>query len=577
MTVAPLTDSRVRTGRIKTNAVAIMALAFVVIVAVAVALANEIAPYGYNDQDLAHFLEGPSAAHVLGTDSLGRDVLSRLLYGGQPTLLGVLVAVVVFVIVGVVLGVLAGMLGGWVDSLISGIADVLMSLPGVVLLLGILAIFNQDLLPAMIALGLLGAGSLIRVVRATVLSVREELFVSAAIVSGLSPVRLMARHILPAVFGPVIIQASLFAGAALAVQSGLGFLSLGIHPPQPTWGSMVGEAASNLAKAPWLLVVAGGTITLVALALALIGDGLRDVDAARRGSENGRSKTTRRARVKTQLSRAAVSSPSTGADGSIILAVDDLEISFGDRPVVRGVSFALRRGEIVGLVGESGSGKTVTTLATLGLLPSQASITGGRIVIGDDDVTNLDDRGFAGIRGRRTGLISQEPMVALDPLFSVGSQLMEAIRYSTSPTLPAGQRRARAIDLLRRVRLPDPEGVLAKLPHELSGGMAQRVVIAIALAGDPDLLIADEPTTALDVTVQAGILDLLRDLRSERGLAVLFVTHDLAVVADICDRMIVMEKGAVVETGTVNDVYRSPQAAYTRELIAGTPSLVRAS
>jgi peptide/nickel transport system permease protein len=575
MTTAPNSDGRVRRSGITANTVAIVALAIVALVTLASVLAPLIAPYAPNAQNLGHVLEWPSAGHLLGTDSLGRDVLSRLLWGGQPTLLAVLIAVVTFVVCGVILGVTAGSLGGWADAIISGVADVLMSVPGVVVIFGVLAIFNQDLTPAMITLGLLGSGSLVRVVRATVIGVRDELFVSAAIVSGVGPLRLMSRHILPTVIGPVVIQASLFAAAALAVQSGLGFLSLGVHPPDPTWGSMVGEAAANLAKAPWLLTVSGGVITVVSLALVLVGDGLRDADAARRGGDVHAPAAPRASRPAVKLASAGPTPTST--THSTVLSVHDLEISFGDRtprPVVRGVSFEVGAGEILGLVGESGSGKTVTTLATLGLLPSNAAVTAGRIMIGDIDVTHCDDRGFAGIRGRRTGLISQEPMVALDPLFTVGSQLVEVLRYSSS--VPSAQRRERALELLERVRLPDPSAVMRKFPHELSGGMAQRVVIAIALAGDPELLIADEPTTALDVTVQAGILDLLRDLRRERGLAVLFVTHDLAVVADICDRVIVMENGVIVESGAVEELFAHPQANYTRDLIRSTPSLVSA-
>lgn len=575
MTIAPLSDGRVRSGRIRPNALAVTALTFLVLVVAAVVLAPVISPYGSNDQDLAHVLEWPSAQHLLGTDSLGRDILTRLLWGGQPTLLGVLVAVVVFSLSGVVLGILAGTVRGWVDALISAIADILMSIPGVVVILAVLAIFEQDLTPAMITLGLLGSGSLIRVVRAAVLAVRDELFVSAALVSGLGPLRLMARHILPAVVSPVIIQASLFAGAALAVQSGLGFLNLGVHPPAPTWGSMVGEAAANLAKAPWLLIVSGGIITLVSLALALVGDGLRDASAARRGRDSGRLRRSDARGLPAPVPAAAAGA--TPASITTALSVQDLEVSFGDkppRPVVKGVSFEIAPGEILGLVGESGSGKTVTTLAMLGLLPDGAAITGGRILIGQHDVTRLDDRGFAGIRGRRVGLISQEPMVALDPLFSVGAQLMEVLRYSTE--LPAARRRERARELLAQVHLPDPEAVLRRFPHELSGGMAQRVVIAIALAGDPELLVADEPTTSLDVTVQAGILDLFRELRQTRGLAVLFVTHDLAVVADVCDRVVVMANGMVVEAAPVDQLFSDPREPYTRELLASTPSLVGA-
>ncbi|MBN9605360.1 MAG: dipeptide/oligopeptide/nickel ABC transporter permease/ATP-binding protein [Actinomycetales bacterium] len=575
MSSSPTPRRRPRSASLTANPVATVALVVVALVAIAVALAPVLSPYGSNEQDLAHIFEGPSAAHWLGTDSLGRDVLSRLLWGGQPTLLGVLAAVVAFVVAGVVLGVLAGTIGGWVDALVSAVADILMSLPGVVLILAILAIFNQDLAPAMIALGLLGSGSLVRVVRAAVLAVRSELFVSAAIVSGLRPGRIMARHILPTVVSPVIIQASLFAGAALAVQSGLGFLSLGVHPPEPTWGGMVGEAAANLAKAPWLLTVSGGIITLVSLGFALIGDGLRDADAARRrGGEVAAPRTVAAPAAPAAATAAAADAASPGATGAV-LEVRDLVIAFGGRPpreVVRGVSFEVRAGEVLGLVGESGSGKTVTTLAALGLLPPGAAVTSGRIVLAGADVTGADDAAFRGIRGRRVGLISQEPMVALDPLFTVGSQLGDVLRHATD--LDRRQRRARALELLAQVHLPEPAAVLRKYPHELSGGMAQRVAIALALAGDPELLVADEPTTALDVTVQAGILDLLRELQAARGLAVLFVTHDLAVVADICDRVVVMENGEIVESGSVDELFARPREAYTRELLASTPNLV---
>ncbi|MGN6408832.1 MAG: dipeptide/oligopeptide/nickel ABC transporter permease/ATP-binding protein [Curtobacterium sp.] len=564
MTVVPVSDARARSGRLRVGALSSVAAAFLVVVVAAVAAAPLLSPYGVNEQDLAHVFAWPSGAHVLGTDSLGRDVLTRLLWGGGPTLLGVLVAVLAFVVAGVVLGVVAGTLGGWVDVLVSAVADILMSVPGVVIIFAVLAIFQQDLTPAMVTLGLLGSGSLVRVVRATVLSIRQRLFVRAAIVSGLGPLRLMLRHVLPAVVGPVVIQASLFAGAALAVQSGLGFLSLGVHPPAPTWGSMVGEAATNLAAAPWLLFVSGGTITLVSLALALVGDGLRDAEAARRGGSSGRAPRRRDP-------GAALPAPVPGA----ALSVRGLEVSFGDRPpraVVHGISFDVGRGEILGLVGESGSGKTVATLAALGLLPPNAGVTAGRIAIAGEDVTDLDDSGFRRIRGRRVGLVSQEPMVALDPLFTVGSQLLEVLRYATD--LDRSARSRRAEELLRQVHLADPRAVLRRFPHELSGGMAQRVVIAMALAGDPDLLIADEPTTALDVTVQAGILELLRELRGTRGLAVLLVTHDLAVVADVCDRVVVMEHGRIVEEGDVEELFAAPKEPYTQELLASTPNLV---
>ena len=580
MTALPVAPRRrIRAPQLLRQPVTVGALVIIALVTAAAVLAPWLAPYSPLAQSLPDRLQGPSTAHLLGTDTLGRDVLSRLMWGGQPTLAGVLVAVVVFVIVGVTLGLVAGYFRGWVDATVSAVADILMSIPGVVLILAVLAIFQQQLLPAMVMLGALGAGSLVRVARAEVMKIRAELYVAAAKVSGLRAVRILLRHVLPGIVSPVIIQASLFAVTVLAVQTGLGFLNLGVIPPAPSWGGMVGEAAGNLAQAGWLLFVSGATITIVALAFALIGDGLRDADARRRaplsaGSQRKRVAAPPAPGTAFAPEPAGNTASSSAPDGPVV-AVRDLHITFDGRPdpVVQGVSFEVRRGEIVGLVGESGSGKTVTSLAIMGLLPVSAGVSQGEILLDGTDVANGDDRVFAPIRGRRIGLVSQEPMVALDPLFTVGSQLNEVLRATVRGR---GARTQRAIELLQSVHLPDPSSVLKRYPFELSGGMAQRAVIALALAGDPDILIADEPTTALDVTVQAGILELLRELRDSRGLSVLLVTHDLGVVADVCDRAIVMEHGRIVESANVERLFADPQHPYTRALLASTPSLVEA-
>ena len=565
MTVLPLRPAR--RLRLPTDPVTLVAVTLVVLVTLAALLAPWVAPYDPLAQSLDQRLEGPSAAHLLGTDTLGRDVLSRLIWGAQPTLGGVLVAVLVFVVVGVLLGLAAGYYRGWVDGAVGAFADILMSIPGVVLILAVLAIFQQQLLPAMLMLGALGAGSLIRVARATVLSVRSELFVSAAKISGLRSAPILFRHILPSLVGPAAIQASLFAVTVLGVQTGLGFLNLGVVPPAPSWGGMVGEAAGNLAQAGWLLLVSGATISIVSLALALIGDGIRDSDSRRRSPIGGRGP---------RPVRLLPEGGTRARESDALISLSHVDISFhgGEEPVVQDVSVDVRRGEIVGLVGESGSGKTVTSLAIMGLLPTSAAVTRGSIRLDGMELAGAGEQAFAAVRGKRVGLVSQEPMVALDPLFTVGSQLDEVLKYATRAS--RGERRRRAIALLESVHLPDPAAVLGRFAHELSGGMAQRVVIAIALAGEPELLIADEPTTALDVTVQAGILDLLRELRSTRGLAVLLVTHDLGVVADVCDRAVVMERGRIVEQGDVFTLFAQPEHPYTRSLLASTPSLVEA-
>ncbi|MEU9396987.1 dipeptide/oligopeptide/nickel ABC transporter permease/ATP-binding protein [Streptomyces sp. NPDC048324] len=550
------------------------ALAVVVGISIAVILAPLLAPHPPLAQDLLHTLAGPSADHPLGTDDLGRDVLSRLLYGGQPTLAGVALAVLVYAVVGMSLGTLSGYLRGWTDRVIVAVLDVLLSVPAVIITLAVLAIFYQSNVAAMLTLGFFASAGLARIIRSSCIALREELFVDAARVSGLGPARIMARHILPRLTGQLLVPVFLFSGSALAIQTGLGFLGLATPAPAPSWGGMVGESAQIMQQNPYLLFVSGGVIGLMALSFGLVGDGLRDLEQDRRLGTGGRS---RRPDPAAALHDAA--EPSDTSSVGAVLAVCDYSIAFataqGTREVVDSISFSVRPGEIFGLVGESGSGKTVTGLSLLGLLPPNGAVTSGSAWLSGTRISGLPERELRRIRGSQIALVSQEPMMALDPYFTIGSQLGEVIRRTSD--VPGGKNavRQRIRELLAGVHLPDPDDTASRYPHELSGGMLQRVVIAMALAGSPKVLIADEPTTALDVTVQAGILDLLRSLRDEHGMAIILITHDLGVVADSCDRAIVMEQGRIVEEGSVEDIFYRPQHAYTKKLIASTPSIAR--
>ncbi|MFF9774348.1 dipeptide/oligopeptide/nickel ABC transporter permease/ATP-binding protein [Streptomyces sp. NPDC013978] len=555
--------------------VAAAALVVVVGITVAVILAPLLAPHPPLAQDLLHTLSGPSANHPLGTDVLGRDVLSRLLYGGRPTLVGVAAAVLVYAFVGLSLGVLAGYLRGWTDRVIVAVLDVMLSVPAVIITLAVLAIFFQSNVAAMVTLGFFASAGLARIIRSTCLALREELFVDAARVSGLGPARIMARHILPRLTGQVLVPVFLFSGNALAIQTGLGFLGLATPAPAPSWGGMVGEAAQIMQQDPYLLFVSGGVIGLMSLSFGLVGDGLRDLEQDKRQATGGRS---RRPVPAVALDKAV--EPLDTAPVGAVLAVRDYSIAFGTeqgpRTVVDSIGFSVRPGEIFGLVGESGSGKTVTGLSLLGLLPPNGAVTSGAAWLAGTRVSGLAERELQRLRGREIALVSQEPMVALDPYFTIGSQLTEVIRR-TSDVADGGKDavRQRIRELLTSVQLRDPDDVARRYPHELSGGMLQRVVIAMALAGSPKVLIADEPTTALDVTVQAGILDLLRSLRDEHGMAIVLITHDLGVVADSCDRAIVMEQGRIVEEGSVEDIFYRPRHPYTKKLIESTPSIAR--
>jgi peptide/nickel transport system permease protein len=550
---------------------AIIAAAYLVLLVVAAAAAALIAPDDPDAQDLSTVLSGPSAGHWLGTDRLGRDVLSRLLFGARVTLIDVAIAMAVFLLIGIPLGVVAGYRGGWLDRIVVRLADLLLAVPGIVVLLMIVAVFPGNDVATMVTLGVIGCPGLLRIVRGSTLALRGELYVTAARLSGLRTAAILRRHILPRLAGPIIVQGSLFAATALLAESGLSFL--GLSRPEtrgPSWGNMVAEASVAMSQNPWLLVPTGGVLVLTVMAFGLVGGAVRDANAARsaaapaiRGRRNGPAPALRGRRTRPAR-------PGAGSGNhDQALSVTGLTVQIKDVTVVRDVSFAIRAGEAVGIVGESGCGKSITARAILGLLPAGGAVTAGSAVFDGTDLATLDERALAKVRGRGIGLISQDPVNSLDPTFTVGSQLREVIRRHAG--LGRKQAGERAEELLRMVNLRDPAGLLGRRPGELSGGMAQRVAIALALAAEPRLLIADEPTTALDVTVQAEILGLLHDLRRRLGMAVLLITHDWGVLADICDRAAVMYAGEIVETATVEQIYAAPRHPYTRALLAANP------
>ncbi|MDX3108663.1 dipeptide ABC transporter ATP-binding protein [Nonomuraea angiospora] len=529
------------------------ALILLAVVLAAVA-AGVLAPYAPDFVDLRATLTGPGGAHPLGGDGSGRDVLSRLLYGTRATLVGAVLATTVALAVGVVAGLLAGYFARWVDAVASWVFNLVLALPAIIVVLAYVAVAGPGLAGTMTLVGLLASPSMYRLVRTATQRVRGEFYIDAARVSGLSDLRIVRRHVLPGIRSTIIVQAPLLFGAAILIQAGIDFLGLG-EPGAASWGSMLNDASANVYRAPWLSIWPGAAIAITVLAVTLLGNAVRDLLE----DSPGRVPAVRRA-----------GRPEDAAECSdALLSVAGLTVEYGGKPVVDGLSLEVRRGEVVGLVGESGSGKTQTVLAALGLLPPTGELSAGSVRFDGTSLVGLPERELNRIRGRRIGYVSQEPMSNLDPCFRVGGQLAEPLRVHLGLSRRAARRRA--LDLLAQVGITDPARVYRAYPHEISGGMAQRVLIAAAVSCDPDLLIADEPTTALDATVQAEVLDLLRSLQRERHLAVLLVTHDLGVVADMCDRVAVMRAGRLVETAATTALFARPAEPYTRMLLAANP------
>lgn len=582
---------------------AVIAACYLLIVIVAVVLAPVLAPYAADKQDLRNALSGPSSDHLLGAGELGRDVLSRLLFGGRRTLTSVLVAVATFGAIGITTGIAAGYLGGRFDRVVLRVTDVIYAMPAAIMLLVVIAVFPQQQAITMIALGVLSAPSMARVVRSVTRGVGTELFVSAARAGGLGRINIMRRHVLPLLAGPIIVQLTLFAAAAIGLETALGFLGLG--PSGPSWGALVAEASKYLGVQPWLLVPSGVNIIVFVIAIGLVGDGLRDsVTDALHGVALAPRRTARSATGHTADAAPPTAGDVTPAAGDVtrsdgfhppsatsrsiagvavaatvesgpaatpLLRVTGLVTGFdspaGTTVIVRGVDFAVRRGTALGIVGESGCGKSITMASITGLLPDGGRVLGGTIEFDGRPITP-DGPEQTALRGSRIGWISQHPVAGLDPSFTIGSQLAQVVRRHHGSARRTAT--ASALELLAAVQLDDPQRVASSYPHQLSGGMAQRVAIALALAGEPDLLIADEPTTALDVTVQAEILDLLHDL-VDAGTALVIVTHSWGVLADLCDEALVMYSGEIVERGSVAELSVRPRHPYTAALLRATP------
>jgi ABC-type dipeptide/oligopeptide/nickel transport system ATPase component/ABC-type dipeptide/oligopeptide/nickel transport system permease subunit len=537
----------------RTAATGLGLLAVLVLVALAAPL---LAPHDPAERAGRPFA-APSGAHLLGTDDVGHDLLSELLYGARVSLLVGVVAAVAATVVGAAVGVTAGYARGRVDPVLMRLVDVVLALPALPLTIVIGVFAGPGLGTQILVISMVMWAGVARELRAQVLSLRERDHIQALRAMGAGPWHVVPRHLLPAVAPLVVPQFVLATKTAILLEASLAFLGLGDISAK-SWGTMLSLAHARSAFLTdawlWWVIPPGLAIALTVLAFALLGHAFEE-----------RARPSLRSRVAPARPRRAPASLSVIRGDDPPLVVEGLGVTYPGPPPVRavdGVDLAVAAGEFVGLVGESGSGKSTLAAAAAGLLGPPAEVT-GVVRIDGRDLATLSAEQVRRLRGNRVALIPQEAMSALNPVHTVGDQLAEAVRVHRRVGRAAAH--ARAAELLELVGIDPRRG--RDHPHQFSGGMRQRVVIAMALANEPAVVIADEPTTGLDVLVQAEVLALLDGLRRRMGLALLVVTHDLPMIERVADRIAVMQAGRLVEVGPAARVAGAPEHPYTRLLV----------
>lgn len=517
--------------------------------------------------------------YLLGADNLGRDLFSRIVYGSRISLTIGFAATAISLFLAIVLGGFSGYFGSAADWAIMRFAEFFMLIPSLYFILFLRSLLNSKMdsgtsyMVITLILALVGWPGSARTIRGMVHSIKREEFVVDAQLEGIPPLVVIFRHIIPQISSLLIVSTALSVPGFIMSETTLSYLGLGISDPAVSWGSLINRdisTLSNLRNFPWLLWPVL-MLLLVTLAFNFLGDALRDffdpynivfkkrkIAGACKDSEDECSENLPECK-------------------DFLLYVKNLSVSFqmirGAKkvlsPAVKNVSFYIKKGEILGIVGESGSGKSVSTTAIPGLLPQNAQMS-GHIYFNGIDLTALEQKELRKFRGQKIALIFQEPGRSFDPLQNIGSVFFETFKVS-EPDITKEESDKKAAKLLDDVGLPDSYGRLKAFPHQFSGGQLQRIGIALALAQNCGLLIADEPTTALDVTIQAQIVSLLLRLKEERGLSIIFISHDINLVSQISDRICVMYRGKVVETGSSERIMKSPGHPYTKALISALP------
>jgi peptide/nickel transport system permease protein len=515
--------------------------------------------------DVAAMLQGPSARHWAGTDNLGRDIFFRVLVATRLSIELALLATVITVVAGLVLGTAGVLFGRRASRLVSAVVNIAVAFPGILLALFFAVVFGVGAKGAVLAIGFAGAPTFARLAQTLVAGVEQRDYVAAARIAGVSRVRVLLRHVLPNVAEPLIVNTAIGAGGTLLAFASLSFLGIGVQPPAYDWGQLLGAGLTGIYEQPVAALAPGIAVIVAGLAFNLFGEALA----------KGIGLTATLGRVPLAQVRKRPAGAAVVDDGGPVLDVSDVVVTLpghgGPISPVRGVGFRIERGEAVGVVGESGSGKSLTALAVTRLIEEPGQVTAGRLRFLGTDLLSGTARAHRHLLGTGLAMVFQDPMTSLNPTRRIGRQLAEVAQRHDGLSRQAAL--ALAVDRLKAVRVPAAHRRARQYPHEFSGGMRQRAMIGMGLMGRPALIVADEPTTALDVTVQRQVLDLLQSIRREDSVALLLISHDVAVVRQVCDRVLVMYAGRIVEDLPAAQLGRSARHPYTRALVAAVPDM----
>lgn len=567
-----------------------ISLVVLILVVLTAVFANFLAPH--DPLEIFTARQAPSSEFLFGTDDKGRDVLSRMMYGARYSLIIGLGATAFALVIGSIIGAIASVSRKWVSEVIMRIMDIVMSFPGIALAATFVIVFGNSVPSLILAIGFLYIPQIARIVRANVVSEYNQDYVRAVVVSGARAPWILLKHVMRNCIAPVMVFTIVLVADAIVFEASLSFISAGIPEPTPTWGNILADARAGVLSGRWWQALFPGlAIMITVLCLNILSEGITDAMAAapkapvKASDSNLRAEREadrlvadptlaykaqaesleRRLHMLAEIEKTRSDRFPARTDVPPILEVKDLCIKFprhGDVNVVDHVSFVVRPRQTMGLVGESGCGKSITSLTIMGLLDPKAEIS-GEILYDGKNLLAMNDKQRNALRGREIAMIYQDALSSLNPSMLIRAQMKQLTKRGGTRT---------AEELLELVGL-DPKRTLDSYPHELSGGQRQRVLIAMALTRDPKVIIADEPTTALDVTVQKQVVDLLNKLQKELGFAMVFVSHDLALVAEVANSITVMYAGQVVEQGPVADILCHPTHEYTRGLLGSVLSI----